>query len=90
MIKLLGIKNNRIQNNIITNDWPKPTLDQLTVSSLFFKASTTGETRLDGGNMHSLHFGHWYPAGAVLDGNSDAYLSIHDQWNTSLIYKTWY
>ena len=42
----------------LTMDWPNPTLDQLTVSSLCFSISTTGEVRLAGGKMPSLHLGH--------------------------------
>lgn len=75
----LSIYYAQISINAFTNGKPKPALAQFTPANFSLNTSATGETNFESGKMRSLHVGHVYPAGAVVAGNSLAYLSKHAQ-----------
>lgn len=71
----------------LTNGSSRTFLAQFTCPNLVRKTSATGETRLTGGKIGSLHVGQVWPPGAVFAGKDCCFAFKHFQWNTSEIKK---
>lgn len=61
---------------------------QVVAFNRFRSTSATGDIKLAGGKILSLHVGHVRPPGAVFNGNADSRSFKHPQWKTSVMHKS--